>query len=95
MLNGIPKIKNAGAENRAFAKWAERYVKVAKHTYMLPMIVKLNTTINLATTLLGTFFMYYKALDAHVNVEDGTYEELVEKGGFFAELVERQWVDVD
>ena len=29
-------------------------------------------------------------LDAGKIVEDGTYEELVKKNGFFAELVERQ-----
>jgi len=29
-------------------------------------------------------------LDGGHIVEDGTYEELIEKGGFFAELVERQ-----
>jgi len=28
-------------------------------------------------------------------IEDGTYEELIRKGGFFAELVERQRLDVD
>ena len=27
-------------------------------------------------------------------VEDGTYDELIEKGGLFAELVERQRLDV-
>lgn len=26
-------------------------------------------------------------------IEDGTYEELIEKGGLFAELVERQRLD--
>lgn len=32
-------------------------------------------------------------LDKGKIVEDGTYDELIEKGGFFAELVERQRVD--
>ena len=32
-------------------------------------------------------------LDGGQIVEDGTYEELIEKGGFFAELVERQRLD--
>ena len=34
-------------------------------------------------------------LDGGTIVEDGSYEELIEKGGFFAELVERQRVDAE
>ena len=33
-------------------------------------------------------------LDGGRIIEDGTYDELINKGGFFAELVERQRVDV-
>ena len=33
-------------------------------------------------------------LDGGRIVEDGTYDELIEKGGFFAELVERQRLDI-
>jgi ABC-type multidrug transport system fused ATPase/permease subunit len=33
-------------------------------------------------------------LDGGRIVEDGKYEELLDKGGFFAELVERQRLDV-
>ena len=33
-------------------------------------------------------------LDGGRIVEDGTYEQLIRQGGFFAELVERQRVDV-
>jgi ABC-type multidrug transport system fused ATPase/permease subunit len=32
-------------------------------------------------------------LDGGRIVEDGTYDELIDKGGFFAELVERQRLD--
>ena len=32
-------------------------------------------------------------LDKGEIIEDGTYDELIEKGGFFAELVERQRLD--
>ena len=34
-------------------------------------------------------------LDGGHIVEDGTYDELIEKGGYFAELVERQRLDTD
>lgn len=34
-------------------------------------------------------------LDGGHIIEDGTYDELIEKGGFFAELVERQRLDTD
>ena len=33
-------------------------------------------------------------LDGGKIIEDGTYEQLIEQGGFFEELVERQRVDV-
>ena len=32
-------------------------------------------------------------LDGGRIVEDGTYDELIDRGGFFAELVERQRLD--
>ena len=32
-------------------------------------------------------------LDGGKIIEDGTYDQLIEKGGFFAELVERQRLD--
>ena len=32
--------------------------------------------------------------DGHI-VEDGNYEELIERGGLFAELVERQRLEVE
>ena len=32
-------------------------------------------------------------MDNGTFVEDGTYDELIKKGGFFAELVERQRLD--
>ena len=32
-------------------------------------------------------------LDGGRIIEDGTYDQLIEKGGFFAELVERQRLD--
>lgn len=32
-------------------------------------------------------------MDNSIFVEDGTYDELIQKGGFFAELVERQRLD--
>lgn len=34
-------------------------------------------------------------LDGGTIIEDGNYDELIEKGGFFAELVERQRLDTD
>ena len=32
-------------------------------------------------------------LDKGHIIEDGSYDELIEKGGYFAELVERQRID--
>lgn len=35
----------------------------------------------------------YRLLDGGRIIEDGTYDELISKNGYFAELVERQRVD--
>ena len=42
LISGIQKIKLAGAEKRAFAKWAEVFAKQIKLTYNPPLFLKLN-----------------------------------------------------
>jgi len=61
MIDGIQKIKLAGAEKRFFARWAKTYAKVAELQYNPPMFLKINTVISSAITLLGTILLYYLA----------------------------------
>ena len=70
LLNGIPKIKVAGAEKRAFAKWAQSYAPSAQLTYNPPFLVKMNAPLSQIITLGGTVVMYYLALKGGVSSAD-------------------------
>ncbi len=70
LIMGIQKIRLAGAENRAFAKWAECYSKEADLQYNPPTQVKLNNVITTAIGLCGTIFIYYTAVKNQVSVAD-------------------------
>ncbi len=70
LINGIQKIKLAGAEKRAFAKWAGAYAKEARYTYDLPLFLKVNGAITKAVSLLGTIVIYYIAVSTNVNASE-------------------------
>ena len=66
MINGIQKIKLAGAEKRFFARWARTYVKCADLSYNTPMILRVSGVISQAISLTGTIILYSLAGAAHV-----------------------------
>ena len=70
LIAGVAKIKNAGAEKRAFSKWSEQYVKAAGYMYRPPMFLRLSATITTAVTLTGTIVMYFVALRSNVSMAD-------------------------
>ncbi len=70
LISGIQKIKLAGAEKRAFARWAELYARGAKLRYDPPMFLKLNSVISLAISLMGTMVMYALAVKSGISVAD-------------------------
>lgn len=70
MISGIQKIKLAGAEKRAFARWANLYSKGAALTYNPPMLIKINSVISMAISLIGTLTIYYTAVNSGVGVAD-------------------------
>ncbi len=70
LITGIQKIRLSGAENRAFAKWVELYVKSAQLTYNPPAIIRLSSVITTAISLAGTAVMYYVATKSQVSVSD-------------------------
>ena len=62
LINGVQKIKLAGAEKRVFAKWLDLYAEGAETTYNPPAFIKINTVISTAISLLSTIVMYYLAV---------------------------------
>ncbi len=70
LISGIQKIKLAGAEKRAFARWGNLYSKEAELTYSPPLFIKINGVISTAVTLIGTLVMYYFAVKSAVSVAD-------------------------
>lgn len=70
LLNGIQKIKLAGAEDRAFAKWADGYAKYAAYAYNRPRSVIALPTLITVVSLFGTIAIYYVAGQTHVKAAD-------------------------
>ncbi len=66
LIMGVQKIKLAGAEKRAFAKWANNYAEEASYTYDVPMFLKTNSVFTLAIQLLGTIVLYFIAVESGV-----------------------------
>lgn len=70
MLSGIQKIKLAGAESRAFAKWGTSYAEVARLTYNSPAILRLSSVISTAISSIGTLVIYSSAIAGGVSVAE-------------------------
>lgn len=70
LISGVQKIKLAGAEKRAFARWANLYAQQAQATYNPPTIIKLNSVIGTAVSLTGVIVMYYAAVQSQVSVSE-------------------------
>ena len=67
ILSGIQKIKLSGAEKRAFARWARVYGESAETAYNPPMLLKMQSALVLAVSLLGTVWLYYEAVRSGVS----------------------------
>jgi len=70
LFSGVQKIKLAGAEKRAFAKWARGYKQVAELEYNPPLFLRLNGPINAAIALIGTIVLYFSAATSGVSAAD-------------------------
>ena len=70
LFGGIQKIRSAGAEKRAFAKWADQYAKSAKYLYDPPFVLKMSGVITTLVSMAGTLIMYAITLDTHVQLSD-------------------------
>lgn len=70
LFSGVQKVKLAGAEKRAFSKWASAYSKTGKLTYSPPMLIRLNKAISGALTLGGSMLLYYFAGTNNISQSD-------------------------
>lgn len=70
LITGIQKIKLAGAEKRAFAKWGNLYAEDVELSYNPPMFIKINDVINTGIALTGTLVMYYFSLKNNITLSD-------------------------
>ena len=69
-ITGIQKIRLAGAEKRAFARWGKIYSKSASLLYDPPMFMKIAPAITLAISLIGSMVMYYAAIAGKVSIAE-------------------------
>jgi len=72
MVSGMKKIRIAGAEKRAFARWANLYSQKVQRTYNPPRFIKVNSTIALAISAAGTLVMYAFAIKSGVSMAEYT-----------------------
>ena len=70
LISGIQKIRLAGAEKRAFARWGSAYAKQAKLAYNPPLFLKISQVIVTAISLIGTMVIYFYAVRTNVSVSD-------------------------
>lgn len=67
LISGVQKIKLAGAEKRAFAKWANAYAVSLRLT---TPIIWYGSAISTALTLFGTIILYFIAGSSGISVAD-------------------------
>lgn len=70
LIRGIQKIKVAGAEKRAFARWAGTYSENSKVSYNPPAILKIRNVIPIGISLFGTLVIYIGAVNNSLSVAD-------------------------
>lgn len=67
LITGIQKLRLAGAEKRAFARWADVYAREAEAAYNPPLLLKIEEAVLTCIGLLGTVLMYWLAVRTHVD----------------------------
>lgn len=61
LFSGIQKIKLAGAERRAFSKWANEYKEGAELAYNPPLYIKIRPIVSGIISMIGSLIFYYIA----------------------------------
>ena len=70
LITGIQKIRLAGAEQRAFAKWGKLYSQSARLMYNPPLFLKISSALSTAVSLIGTMLIYFMAVETKVSVSE-------------------------
>ena len=70
LISGIQKIKLSGAEQRAFARWADLYAQQVRMSYNPPMFLRINGVLSTAISLTGTLVMYAMAMKSGVSTAE-------------------------
>ena len=66
MINGVQKIKLAGAEKRMFSRWAKMYAAAAKIQYNPTLLIKAGSAFSLMISVAGNLALYYFAVKSGV-----------------------------
>ena len=66
LITGIQKIRLAGAEKRAFAKWGHSYAEVSELQYNPPMLTRVGAAVSIAINLVGTIGIFFLAVKNEV-----------------------------
>ena len=70
LISGVQKIKLAGAEKRAFSRWARAFTASAELSYNPPMFIKVSGVIATAVSLVGTMVIYYLSVKTRVSASE-------------------------
>ncbi len=70
VISGIQKIRLSGSEKRVFARWAKLYSRSARLTYDPPMILKVNSVITTAISLIGTIVIYFASAKSGISAAE-------------------------
>jgi NHLM bacteriocin system ABC transporter ATP-binding protein len=70
MYDGIQKIRNAGAEKRAFGIWASRYRDAKTPYYHMPFFLRYSRFFMMGLSFLGTVMFVYLASKEGLSVSD-------------------------
>ena len=70
LVTGVSKIKLAGAEKRAFAKWAKEYADNVALSYNPRLIIKYGGIISTVITSVGTIVMYFCAVQSGITISE-------------------------
>lgn len=70
LISGVQKVKLAGAETRAFTRWANEYQHLARANFHLPLFLRFKEAIQVALALGGTLLLFHKAGQLQVAPSD-------------------------
>lgn len=99
LIDGLQKIRLAGAERRAFARWAREYAPMARLQYDPPLVIHVTRVLAACMGLIGTLAIYFFAIRTRVPLPDyfafqasyglvmGAFTSLVSAAGRFASIV--------